>query len=182
MWLCACIKPWKRNKPRNIHVSKGKEIPFCFFSFFFCLGENNSVQFLNKIWSQIFISWELISLQPCCFQNQGTWKPWDCGYTSLLPGMLGLQGWWELQKYPESGPKKTCTMSAAEPKLCSQAALYRADRIPSRFLQVPGVCFWNIASSDALHMQMCRTLCFAGLQISTRFDSAGFLGSTFPQL
>jgi len=36
-------------KPRSIDVSKGKEISFCFFSFFFCLGENNSVQFLNKM-------------------------------------------------------------------------------------------------------------------------------------
>lgn len=57
-------------KTRNIHVSKGKEIPFCFFSFFFCLGENNSVQFLNKIRSQLFGSWEL-SLQPCFFHEPG---------------------------------------------------------------------------------------------------------------
>lgn len=51
----------------------------------------------------------------------------------------------------------------------------------SQVLTEPGLCFWNIASSDTLHMWMCRTLCFVGLQISIRFNSAGFLGSTFPQ-
>lgn len=110
-----------------------------------------------------------------------TRKPWDYG--------LGFHRCWgckDGKSYRNAGSlgwKRValCHLRCRTLDLSSQAGLYRADRLPGRFMKEPGLCFWNIASSDTLHIRMCRTLCFSGLQIGTRFNLAEIPGSAFPQ-
>lgn len=167
-------------KPRNVDVSNWKEIPFCFFSFF-CLGENYVVQFLNKKWNQIFSSWELFAFD-FIFTNQGTCKLWssDSWWTShasradeISRMVKSIEMLWV---WAEKAPA-VCHLSCKVSKLSFAAAPYWAGRL----LKEPGFYFWDVASSDTLHMQMCRTLCFAGLQIRTLSNLDEFLSSTFPQ-
>lgn len=77
-------------KPRNVYVFQGKGNSFCFFSFF-CLGKSNSIQFLNKIWSQLFGFWQLLSWHPCFFHQPG--KLEDPGLWLGLPQIWRSQGW-----------------------------------------------------------------------------------------
>lgn len=101
-----------------------------------------------------------------------TRKPWEYG--------LGFHRCWgckDGKSYRNAGSlgwKRValCHLRCRTLDSSSQAGLYRADRMPGGFLKEPGLCFWNIASSDTLHMRMCRTLCFSGLQIGTRFNLA----------
>lgn len=81
--------------------------------------------------------------------------------------------------------KKTCAMSSlcyAKPLSSDLKQLSTKLTGPQAgFLKEPCLCSRNIASSGTVHTWMCRTLCFAGLQISTRFNSPGFPGSNFSQ-
>jgi len=173
-------------KPRNVDVSNWKEIPFCFFSFFLYLGKNYLVQFLNKKWSQVFSSWELLAFNLILFTNQGTCKLWSSGsgwtsHASRADGISRMVKNTEMLWVSAEKSLAVCHLSCKISKLSFAAAPYWAGRMPCRFLKEPGFYFWNVASSDTLLMQMCRILCFAGLQIRTLSNLDEFLGSTFPQ-